>query len=53
MYGNIRIYFRDPAQEKIVSVLTGQKTLSEVQLKALEALGMKIEIDRLPENARK
>ena len=53
VYGNIRIYFRDPYQEQIVSVLTGQKTLSEIQMMSLEDLGCKIKIDRLPENSRK
>jgi hypothetical protein len=53
VYGNVRIYFRDPEQEKTVSFLTGQKTISETQMMSLEALGCEIEIDRLPESKNK
>lgn len=52
VYGNVRIYFRDPKQEAIVSRLTGQKTLSQTQMEALIDLGCDIEIDRLPETRR-
>jgi hypothetical protein len=52
VYGNVRIYFRDPKQEAIVWKLTGQKTLSELQMESLKDLGCEIEIDRLPETRR-
>lgn len=51
VYGNIKIYVHDPKIEKIITKLTGKKTLNESDLEALEELGMEVQIQRIPRKA--
>lgn len=48
VYGRVLICVTDPADQTLISGLTGRKTLTERDLKILEALGIKIDIERLP-----
>jgi hypothetical protein len=48
VYGRVLICVTDPDDQTLISGLTGRKTLTERDLKILEALGIKIDIERLP-----
>lgn len=43
VYGNTNRYIKDPVLADAIRVLTGQKTVSEAQMKALETLGHSFE----------
>jgi hypothetical protein len=47
-YGNTMIYCSDKETALILTELTGNKTLSESDLKNLAKLGLKINVTRLP-----
>lgn len=48
VYGNVKIYIEDEKIEKIITALTGKKTLNESDLRALKDLGMEVQIQRIP-----
>lgn len=48
VYGRVLICVYDDQDQRIITALTGRKTLNERDLELLEALGVKIEIERLP-----
>lgn len=48
VYGNIHIYCSDAEQAKLLSKLTGKKTLNHQDLEALKGLGFGINLQKLP-----
>lgn len=48
VYGRVLVYMLDAAQAKSISTLTHKSTLDHHDIKALEALGFVVEIDKLP-----
>jgi hypothetical protein len=52
VYGKIMMYFREQNEAEIFKILTGQKTISMKQVKAMECFGVTFEIEKLPENVK-
>ena len=48
VYGRVLICITDDADQKVITALTGRKTLTERDLALFEALGIEIDIERLP-----
>ncbi len=50
VYGKVLIYVTDFADQATITTLTGRKTLTELDVKALIRLGVDVEVSRLPES---
>ena len=53
VYGNVHIYVQGELQAKMLSVLTGKKTLNYSDLEALQTLGFVINLQCLPTRKQK